>query len=123
VKNEKQKRKKKNLKENTMSYGEFDWNEMLNDGTKQRVPILDKYIQKHNLLAVKSKKKPQKVNAIIDHLRSNKKSPINEEEPDNQHDSEDEFNETLSTCFSDEDMVLGEIGESSDDVSDSESDF
>ena len=41
--------------------------EMLNSGklAKQRVCALDKYIHKHNLLAVKAKNKPQKVNAII----------------------------------------------------------
>lgn len=120
-------KKKKNLKENAMSYEEFDWNEMLNDGTlaKQRVPILDKYIEKHNLLAVKSGKKSQKVNAIIDHLQSNKRKRIDEEEYDfeYEYDSEDEYEETLPTCFSDEDMVLGEIGESSDQMSDSESDY
>ena len=45
---------------------------MLSSGTlaKQRVCVLDKYIHKHNLLAVKGKNKPQKVNAIMDHLRS-----------------------------------------------------
>ena len=55
-----------------MSYEEFDWMEMLNSGklAKQRVCTLDKYIHKHNLLAVKGKNKPQNVNAIIDHLRS-----------------------------------------------------
>lgn len=113
-----------------MSYEEFNWNEMLNDGTlaKQRAPILDKYIEKHNLLAVKSGKKSQKVNAIIDHLQSNKRKRIDEEEYDSEYeyeyDSEDEYEyeETLPTCFSDEDMVLGEIGESSDQMSDSESD-
>ena len=49
---------------------------MLNSGTlaKQRVCVLDKYIDKHNLLAVKGKNKPQKVNAIMDHLRSFAKS-------------------------------------------------
>ena len=54
-----------------MSYEEFDWMEMLNSGkiAKQRVCALDKYIHKH-LLALKGKNKPQKVNAIIDHLRS-----------------------------------------------------
>ena len=69
-----------------MSYEEFDWNEMLNDGTlaKQRVPILEKYIEKHNLLAVKSGKKSQKVNAIIDHLQSNKRKRIDEEEYDSE---------------------------------------
>ena len=37
-------KKIKNAKENTMSYEEFDWNKMLNDGTlaKQRVPVLNK---------------------------------------------------------------------------------
>ena len=126
MKNEKQKRKKK-LKENAMSYEEFDWNEMLNDGTlaKQRVPILEKYIKKHNLLAVKSGKKSQKVNAIIDHLQSNKRKRIDEEEYDSEYeyDSEDEYEETFPTCFSDEDMVLDEIGESSHQMSDSESDY
>ena len=45
---------------------------MLSSGTlaKQHVCVLDKYIHKHNLLAVKGKNKPQKVNAIMDHLRS-----------------------------------------------------
>ena len=110
-----------------MSYEEFDWNEMLNDGTlaKQRVPILDKYIKKHNLLAVKRGKKSQKVNAIIDHLQSNKRKRIDEEEYDSEYEynSEHEYEETLPTCFSDEDMVLGEIGESSDQMSASESDY
>ena len=46
--------------------------EMLNSGTlaKQRVCVLVKYIHKHNLLAVKGKNKLQKVNGIMDHLRS-----------------------------------------------------
>ena len=50
---------------------ELDWMEMLNSGTlaKQRVCVLDKYIHKHNLLAVKGKNKPQIVNAIMDQLR------------------------------------------------------
>ena len=41
---EKWKKKNMNLKENTMSYEEFDWMEMLNSGTlaKQRVCVLDK---------------------------------------------------------------------------------
>ena len=45
---------------------------MLNSGklAKQRVCALDEYIHKHNSLAVKGKNKPQKVNAIMDHLRS-----------------------------------------------------
>lgn len=48
---------------------------MLNDGTlaKQRVPVLNKYIEKHNLFAVKTKKKSQKVQAIVDHLQSSAK--------------------------------------------------
>ena len=43
-----------------------------NSGTlaRQHVCVLDKYIHKHNLLAVKDKNKPQQVNAIMDHLRS-----------------------------------------------------
>ena len=55
-----------------MFYEEFDWIEMLNGRApaKQRVCVLDKYIHKHNLLAVKGKNKPQKVNAIMDQLRS-----------------------------------------------------
>ena len=41
----KMEKKNKNLKENTMSYEEFDWMEMLNSGTlaKQHVCVLDKY--------------------------------------------------------------------------------
>ena len=68
----KKEKKNKNLKENTMSYEEFEWMEMLNSGTqeRQRACVLEKYIHKHNLLAVKGKNKPQKVNAIMDHLRS-----------------------------------------------------
>ena len=62
----KMEKKNKNLKENTMSYQEFDWMEMLNSGTlaKQPVCVLDEYIHKHNLLAVKGKYKPQEFNAI-----------------------------------------------------------
>ena len=43
-----------------------------NSGTlaKQCVYVLDKCIHKHNVLAVKGKNKPQKVNAIMNHLGS-----------------------------------------------------
>ena len=60
-----------------------------NSGTvaRQHVCVLDKYIHKHNLLAVKDKNKPQQVNAIMDHLRSfaestqtNKQSSLSVEE-------------------------------------------
>ena len=56
-------KKTKNAKENTMSYEEFDWNKTLNDGTlaKQRVPVPNKYIEKHNLFAFKTKQRSQKV--------------------------------------------------------------
>ena len=68
----KMEKENKNLKENTMSCEEFDKMEMLNSGklAKQRVCALNEYIHKHNSLAVKGKNKPQKVNAIMDHLRS-----------------------------------------------------
>ena len=48
-----------------MSFEEFDWKKMVNEGT---FCALDKYIEKHNLSAVRNKKKPQKVSAIIHHL-------------------------------------------------------
>ena len=125
-------KKNKNLKENTMSYEEFDWMEMLNSGTlaKQHVCVQDKYIHKHNLLAVKGKNKPQKVNAIMDHLRpfaestqANKQSSLSVEEVDDHDECEvGEGDEALPTCPGDEDFVLGEIGDSSDQLSESESD-
>ena len=82
------------------------------------------------MLAVKDKNKPQQVNAIMDHLRSfaestqtNKQSSLSVEEVDD-HDEceEDEGDEALPTWPSDEDFVFGEIGESSDQLSESESD-
>ena len=66
-----------------------------NSGTlaRQQVCVLDKYIHKHNLLAVKGKNKPQKVNAIMDHLQSfaestqtNKQSSLSVEKVDDHHD-------------------------------------
>ena len=117
-----------------MSYEEFDWMEMLNGGTlaKQRVCILDKYIHKHdNLLAMKGLNRPQKVNAIMDHLRSfaestqtNKQSSLSVEEVDDHDECEvDEGDEALPTCPNDEDFVLGEKVKSSDhQLSESESD-
>ena len=93
----KMEKKNKNLKENTISYDEFDWIEMLNIWTlaKQSVCVLDKYIHKHNLLAVKGKNKPQKVNAIMDHWRSfaestqaNKQSSLSVEELDDHDECE-----------------------------------
>ena len=121
--------KNKNLRENTMSYEEFVW---MNSGTlaKQCVCVVDKYIHKHNLLAVKGKNKPQNVNGIMDHLRSfaestqaNKQSSLSVEEVDDHDECEvDEGDEALPTCPSDEDFVLGEIGESSDQLSQSGSD-
>lgn len=54
--NEKRKteRKKKNLQENSMTCEKFDRKQMLKDGTlqKQRVAVLDKYIEEHKLPAV-----------------------------------------------------------------------
>ncbi|CAB3986840.1 RNA-directed DNA polymerase from transposon X-element [Paramuricea clavata] len=49
----------KNLQENNMSCEDFDWQKMFNEGTlaKQHVCILDKYIEKYNLSAVRNKKK------------------------------------------------------------------
>ena len=132
----KMEKKNKNLKENTKSYEEFDWMEMLNSGTleKQHVCVLDKFVHKYNLFAVKDKNKPHKVNAIMNHLRSfaestqtnkqtNKQSSLSVEEVDD-HDEceEDKGDEALPTWPSDEDFVLGEIGESSDQLSESESD-
>ena len=84
-----------------------------------------KYIHKHNLIAVKGKNKPQKVNAIMDHLRSfaestkkKKQSSLSVEEMDDHDECEvDEGDEALHTCPSDEDVV-----ESSDQLSESESD-
>ena len=75
-----------------------------------------KYIHKHNLLAVKGKNKPQKVNAIMDHLRSfveSTQSSLSVEEIDDHDECEvDEGDEALHTCPSDEDFV-----ESSDQLS------
>ena len=73
--------------------------EMLNSGTlaKQHVFVLDKYIHKQNLLAVKDKNKPQKVNAIVNHLRSfaestqtNKQSSLSVEEVDDHDECEED---------------------------------
>ena len=66
----------------------------------------------------------------MDHLRSfaertqtNKQSSLSVEEVDD-HDECDveEGDEALRTCPSDEDFVLGEMGDSSDQLSESESD-
>ena len=88
-------------------------------------------MHKHNSFAVKGKNKPQKVNAIMDHLRSfaestqtNKQSSLSVEEVDHHDEREvDEGDEALLICPSDEDFVLGEIGESSNQLSESESDY
>ena len=89
----------KNLQENNMSCEDFDWQKMFNEGTlaKQRVCILDKYIEKYNLSAVRNKKKTEKVSAIVHHLQY-----------------------AVSASESGEDLVLEEIGESSDQQSGSD---
>ena len=79
---------------------------------------------------MKGKNKPQKVNAIMDHLRSfaesteaNKQSSLSVEEVDDHDECEvDAGDEALPTCPGDEDFVLGEIRDSSDQLSESESD-
>ena len=82
---------------------------------------------------MKGKNKPQKVNAIMNHVRSfsestqtNKQSSLIVEDVDDHGECDvDEGDEALPTCPSDEDFVLGEIGESSDQrpqLSQSESD-
>ena len=83
-----------------MSYEEFDWMDMLNSGklAKQLVCVLEKYIHEHNLLAVKGKNKPQKVNAIMYRLWSfaestltNKQSSLSVEEVDDRDECEGEL--------------------------------
>ena len=74
---------------------------------------------------MKSKHKPQKVNAIMDYVRpfaestqTNKQSSLSVEEVDDHDECDvDERDEALPTCPSDEDFVLGEIGESRDQLS------
>lgn len=75
---------------------------MLDDGSleKQRVAILNKYIDHYQLPLVRNKNEPEKLRAITMHLIE-------------QRNNEDE---------SDDDVVLNEIGESSDAFSDSSSD-
>ncbi|EDO30504.1 predicted protein [Nematostella vectensis] len=95
------KSKRKKQQEDRMSFDDFDWNKMLDDGTleKQRVAILDKCIDHYQLLSVRNKNKPEKLRAIIKHLTE-------------QRNSED----------GSDDEVFNEIGESSDAFSDSSSD-
>ena len=85
-----------------MSYEDFDWQKMVNKGTleKQRVCVLYEYIENLHLSAVRNKKKPENVSAIIHHLLH-----------------------AVSTSERDEDqdLVIDEIGESSDDKSESDS--
>lgn len=83
-----------------MSYEDFDLQKMVNEWTleKQRVCILGKYIEKHHLSAVRSKNKPEKVSAIIHHLL---------------------HAVSTSECDEDQDLVIEEIGESSDQKSES----
>ena len=98
----KQEKQTKNQQEDRMSCDDFDWYKMLDDGTleKQRVAILNKYIDHYQLPLVRNKNKPEKSRAITKHLIE-------------QRNNEDE---------SDDDVVLNEIGESSDAFSDSSSD-
>ena len=65
---------------------------------------------------MKGKNKPQKVNAIMDHLQSfaestqtNKQSSLSVEKVDDHHDEweVDEGDEALPICPSDEDFALG----------------
>ena len=82
---------------------------------------------------MKGKNKPQKVNAIMDHLRSfaestqtnkqtNKAPSVWKEVDDHDEREVDEGDEALPIFPSDEDFALGEIGESSNQLSESESD-
>ena len=57
------------------------------------------------------------------HKQTNKQSSLSvEEEDDHDYCAVNEGDEALPTCPNDEDFVLGEIGESSDQLSESELD-
>ncbi len=62
----------KNAQENRKSCEDFDWQKMLEDGTlkKQRVTILDKYIEYYQSSSVLNKNKPEKLKAIIQHMQN-----------------------------------------------------
>ena len=53
----KQKKQTKNQQEDRIPYDDFDWYKILDDGTleKQRVAILNKYIDDYQLLLVRDK--------------------------------------------------------------------
>ena len=89
-----QEKQTKNQQEDRIPCDDFDWYKMLDDATlkKQRVAILNKYIDHYQLPLVRNKNKPEKLRAIIKHLIE-------------QRNNEDE---------SDDDVVFNKIGESSD---------
>ena len=66
----KQEKQTKNQQEDRMLCDDFDWYKMLDDRTleKQRVAILNKYIDHYQLPLVWNKNKPEKLRAIIKHL-------------------------------------------------------
>ena len=115
----KEKRKKERLEKSSvkaeMTYQDYDWVGMLNDGTlsKQTGAVLDKYVQNHHL-----KTHPLKKDKLIEvqrHIISNLTNSATQQE---QFDSDKQLVEaTLSLEDEDQDeeldLVLAEIGSSS----------
>ena len=98
-------------------YEDYNWNAMLSDSslTKQTVAVLDKYLRHHKLQSASNKK--AKLSAVQRHITHQSTATSQTGVKDkSDSDSGDEIESTSSLCDEDEtDIVLAEIGSSSDE--------
>lgn len=116
-------RRKKKQEEVNKTYNDFDWVQMFHDGSisKHTVSVLNLFLDKHNLSHGKMKKadKVRKISAWLANSEYHKTQEIGNGGEDKESTDED-----TDVDISDEegDVILQELGESSDDeeISDSE---
>jgi len=127
-------RKKCRMDLRSKTYENFNWDEMFQEGTlsKLTVPILDIFLCKHNLAQHKKAKKTENVRLVsawlASHILNTNQADEEEESKENEEtrDDESEVDENEEEIYNHEpdnnDIVLCEIGMSSDEDNYSDSD-
>ena len=99
---------------------------MLNNGslTKQKVAVLDKYLRHHKLHSASNKKaKLSAVQRHITHQSTATSQTAEKEKSDSDSGDESEIESSFSSCDEDgTDIVLAEIGSSSEEDDEAEND-
>ena len=122
-------RRRKKLEDRNKLYSDFSWIEMFHKGTlaKLTVPVLDIFLDYHNLANSKKMTKKEKLQVIVAWIANSEIKDMDhnvdhedddaddygDDNQDNETENDSSTEELSSSDFEDEDIVLQEVGQSS----------